>query len=145
MVSKLSEEKCMFDCNKREKLIVVGEERHQSIITANIKRNDDDLGRKWIEGRESDVKCFTHRSCVSTYTSRTHIERYVKKRAVENETSEGSSERTRRSDAGVFSLQTDCIFCGEEWQKKDPKHPDRWRRYSRVRPVKRVGKATFKD
>ena len=141
----MSDRKCIFSCSKIENLTLVSDERYKSIVNASVQRADTELCNQITEWKKNQVKCFTHRSCVSTYTSQTHIERYLKKRAAETESNEGSSKRTRRSDVGTFSFQTDCIFCGEECYEKDAKHPGRWCRYSRVRTVERVGKATFKD
>ena len=63
------------------------------------------------EYNDNGVKYFTHRSCVSTYTTQTHIKRYTKKReADDNESIDDSSKRTRRSDFGNFSFQTDLYF-----------------------------------
>ena len=139
----MSERKCIFNCE----LTIIKDERYQAFIKASYKRDDKELRIILQENKENNIISYFHRACASTYTSLTHINRYVKakKRAAEAETGSDSSKRTRRSDIDTFSFKTDCIFCGQVCLEKDPRHPDRWRRYSRCRTVDRLGKATFKD
>ena len=123
-------------------------DRIQSIINASQLRGDalpTDLESEIRKNKEYKIAC--HRSCVSTYTSKCKIDRYLKSR--QRSVSEPIPlKRSRRSDSDPeFSFQTHCIFCGKECiETPDPKNPGRWRPVSRCRTVESVSSSqTFKD
>lgn len=73
-------ERCFFKCNRTDKLITGGAQRINSIIEASITRQDTlhlDLRKKLDDDPSFSIKY--HSSCVSTYTSKTHIQRELKR------------------------------------------------------------------
>ena len=87
----------------------------------------------------------SHRDCISMYKSKTHIDRYLKKRRQDGKNEVPDSKKSRRSTVTAFDFQTYCLFCGKLCQEKDPKHPDRWQNYYIVRSVYTAGWIPFKD
>ena len=67
---------------------------------------------------------------MSTYTSQSHVQRFLKRKSDSAKCTNASPlKRRRRSDTPKFDFQTHCIFCGEYCNvQKDPKHPERWRK-----------------
>ena len=86
-----------------------------------------------------------HRNCVSAYTSKTHIKRFLSRR--NRKTGEAVVKRTCRSDISPFNFEEHCLICGEKCcPKPDPKHPNRWRRVIQCRTADRwPNQNTFKD
>lgn len=63
-----------------KQLITVGQDRIRSIISASKERQDDlyaDLERRLELDNQLTIMC--HKDCVSTYTSKTHIQRKLKR------------------------------------------------------------------
>jgi len=87
---------------------------------------------------------YCHKNCVSTYTSKTHIKRYLSKTS--NSESEPSRKRNRRSEA-TFSFREHCLICGERCiSEHDGKNPGRWRRVVQCRTAGGGSKLkSFKD
>ena len=114
---------CMFkhllNCNKDRGLFLsVTSKRLQSIKEASQQRNDDFHMQL---NNETDYE--THKQCVSTYTSRTHISRYLKRHKITTHMPK-HSKRTRRSEMPSFVWKEHCLFCGEECcMTPDPKNP----------------------
>ena len=54
-------------------------------------------------------------------------------------------KRLQQSDIHPFVFKTDCLFCGEKCEDKDPKHPDRWWNDSIITTVNGSGNPIFKE
>lgn len=118
---------CFFECGKQsEKLITSGAVRIRSIIGASQLRDDkihDKLQVQLDEDATFTIKC--HKSCVSSYTSRTNIHRQV---GVKIKHESPPVKRLCRSSLSSFDFRLHCIFCGETCNlKSDPRNPSRWR------------------
>lgn len=103
--------------------------------------------RKKKQSLDSTLKIKCHRSCVSTYTSKSQTDQH--KRKFDGPSSSGIPVKlTRRStDTSIFSFQHQCIFCGDRCQvEKDRKNPTRWRPAYVCREVgTEVGKPSLKQ
>lgn len=108
--------------------------------TASISRGDS-LHAQLSE--DSDTRYWCHKNCVSTYTSKTLIQRQISKCSASKPP---PKKRSRRSEDNVFIFQKHCFICGKTCEERDPKHPERWRPYSYCRTADR-GKLqrTFKE
>ena len=149
----MSDEQCLFDrtnkCKSRsEKLIESGHARIESIIRCS-KIYDDGLHTLLQEKLDSDptltIKC--HKSCVSTYTSKTLTQRHKRKHD-EPFSSNIPAKITRRStDISIFSFQHQCLFCGDRCDvEKNIKNPSRWRPAYVCREIgTEAGKASLKE
>ena len=96
---------------------IYGDEKHFELQETLDKNN------------EFTLKC--HKSCVSSYTSKTHTERHKRQRAGETD-SNVPRKVTRRSQSGDSAepsgFQNHCVFCVEFCNlKNDKKNPSRWR------------------
>ena len=92
--------------------------RIKSIVDASILRGDDIhvTVEKQLEANEiSTLPC--HRSCVSTYTLKHHIERSRKHLMKEKAVIEPPEKRTR-SSTEQFSFHTDCFLCGQSCEER---------------------------
>jgi hypothetical protein len=124
---------CFFNCGLAEQaLTAAGAVRIRKIIESSKLRCDNlhiELSNQLEENCDLTINC--HRSCVSTYTSSSHITRHRKRLGLEPERSPNESsppKRTRRSETPHYSFQDHCIFCGEIcMMDKDPRNPSRWR------------------
>ena len=118
-------EKCLFpNCEKTDKLSTGGLERINSIISASISRQDTlHIALRQRLTENPDLKVTFHRSCVSTYTSKTHIERELKRLGVNDRHIQQAKKRRSQ-----FDIRKYCLICESKCLTKDPKHPDRWRR-----------------
>lgn len=132
--------RCVFNCGHEGDVYTVGPDRVKAIIAASKIRGDE-----LHENITEDAKVCCHRSCVSTYTSKTHIERLKKRKSKQGTSREPERKRTRQSEENVFCFKKDCLFCGGFCEERDPKNPSRWRRYSIVRTVDRPHQKQFKD
>lgn len=115
-----------------EKYVTAGPVRIQTIIACS-KQYDDGLCVQLEEelSENSQLTIQTHRNCVSTYTSKTHIKRALKRKGDLDPipSTSSSPKRRRRSDTPGFNFQEHCLFCGEICNlQKDPKNPGRWRK-----------------
>ena len=138
---------CIFNCQRTEELKLLSKERLQGIIKAS-KTRDDDFHQQLptLDEYKDSHQLHCHRNCVSTYTSKTHIERYLKqKRKSSTEDHSGPSKRTRQSFESEFVFKRDCLFCGEECIAKDEKNPTRWRQYFEMRAINRPDQSPFKN
>ena len=126
--------KCVGD--EATELVNAGPQRVQTIINCS-RKYDANLYHELEAYIDSEFSTFTHISCVSTYTSRTHINRFLKRKGDAIDcTGASPMKRRRRSGTPKFSFQTHCLFCRELLElKKDPKHPDRWRKAYLCRSV----------
>jgi hypothetical protein len=89
-------QRCIFNCTRQEALQLVGADHIKSIIKASIPR-EDELHKTLEESLEADpeheIPC--HRGCVSTYTTKHHIEGARKKLAKQAATEEPPHKRSR--------------------------------------------------
>jgi hypothetical protein len=150
----MGEEKCFFEwkfnCSGRsgrsEPLSTAGAQRIKTIIKCSIQYGDE----KFIEQetKVQDDQDFTiqfHRSCVSTYTSKTHLKRAILLTGSGDSEASSSHPKKQRRSKTAFEFQKHCIFCGENcYLKKDPKPPDRWRAAYRFRLLE-TNKKLVKD
>ena len=68
-----------------------------------------------------------HRNCASTYTSKTHIKRFLQKQP--QSTEEPVVKRSCRSDITPFKFKDQCLICGDTCLTEvDHKNRKRWRR-----------------
>ena len=112
-------EQCYFQkidrcvCGESTPLLKAGPQRVQTIINCS-RKYDDDLYHELEASVENDneFSIHTHKTCVSTYTSRSHVERFLKRKGGSTECpSVSPMKRRRRSGTPKFDFQTDCIFC----------------------------------
>ena len=91
------------------------------------KQREDNLHNllPGVPSYNTNCPLYCHINCVCTYTSKNHIERYLKPK---RKSEDRPSKRTRHSlDNQSFIFQRDCLFCGEECLEQDKKNPGRWR------------------
>ena len=129
-------EECFFNwkfkCqHKKEPFIAAKAVRITNIIRCSKLYGDDkhfELQNALDKNTEITLKC--HKSCVSSYTSKSHTERH--KRQSDDQTEVTPHKVTRRSlstETGkTFKFREHCVFCAEECiLEKDKKNPSRWR------------------
>ena len=92
---------------------------------------------------EPDANYWCHKSCVSSYTSKSHIKSHVSKKGNNDAP---PAQRSRRSELDTFIFKEHCFLCGKTCEELDIRHPDRWRPVSYCRTADR-GKSqkSFKD
>ena len=136
-------QKCLFDwlfkcANKSEKLIESSLNRIETVIKCSKAYGDNlykSLERSLEEDKGFTINC--HKSCVSTYTSKEHVQRHLKRVNQEKPSSSIPRKKTRLSSEDIFSFQRDCLFCGELCVlEKDKKNPERWKPAYLCREVK---------
>ncbi|KAK3874873.1 hypothetical protein Pcinc_020193 [Petrolisthes cinctipes] len=122
---------CFFDCsNTSPNLINCGAARVQTIRDCSRRRGDGLIDK--LHGLDS-IRC--HKSCVSTYTSKHHLKRYITKKSNDSSPTETvvPPKRSRRLGTTIFNFKEHCVFCGEKALPLDPRHPDRWRKVYQCR------------
>ncbi|EDO50031.1 predicted protein [Nematostella vectensis] len=146
--------KCFFDwkfhCDGKGVLGKAGPARIESIIKFSKDYNDDihvTLAEQLKRNSLLTIQC--HRDCVSTYTSKQHLDRHKKRQGGGTSTSEAASQpvqKRRRSDVPAFSFKEHCLFCGELCEiKRNKKHPDRWKKAALCRTADtNPGEKSFK-
>ncbi|KAG0712797.1 hypothetical protein GWK47_017681 [Chionoecetes opilio] len=124
------DDQCFFDCgNNFSRLINCGSVRIETVRKCSVRRGDG-LANKLVPGVET-IRC--HKSCVSTYTSEHHIQRYLFRQQATS-TEEVPLKKSRRSgDTLIF--REHCLFCGERCLPADPRNPSRWRTVIQCRTV----------
>ncbi len=120
-----------------------GSRRIKSIIEASKLREDGihiSLEQELEANDKLTIKC--HRVCVSTYTSKCHIRRQLKRLREEgNMEPTVPDKRCCRSSSPKFNFREQCVFCGDLCiMDYDQKHPSRWRRVVLCRTADLVGK-----
>ena len=95
--------------------------------------------------KDSSLSIRCHRDCVSTYTSRLHVTRHLKRASDENVPHD--SPKRRRSFDSNFSFDCDCLFCGSNCDVVKPtKNPGRWRKAYIFRQIESIyGGNTVKE
>ena len=137
---------CVFNCKRNEELKRVSKDRLKSIINASTQREDDLLAQlPIVDSYDDNCPLYCHRNCVSTYTSKNHIDRHLNQKRKSTVPEEKTSKRTRSSSDKSFLFKQDCLFCGKECLERDNKNPGRWRIYYIVRTVNRPDKTAFTD
>ena len=90
-----------------------------------------------------------NKNCRSTYTSKTHIDRHLKRELSSQSCSRDllSPKGQRQSEVPKFKWLQHCLFCEKDCNVNvDLKQPDRWRQSDECRTSDRgKGKLTFKE
>lgn len=117
--------------------------RVESLRNASRERKDG-LSAKMDENATSFM---CHINCVSTYTSKQHIKRHLRKRTREEASLSVPSTSSKRLRSSCdFNFLQQCIFCGDECKLERPrKHPNRWKAAYLCRTVDTKGKCSLKD
>ena len=147
----MTEDRCLFEetfgCqSKKDQISKAGPTRIATIINFSKEYQDGihiDLSERLNLDPNLVIHC--HRSCVSTYTSKHHLQRHKKRSADESPCM--PSRKKRRSDASPFRFKEHCIFCGEICNlQKDKKHPDRWQKAALCQTAyAAAGRQSFKE
>ena len=131
----MASSECYFQCGKDAPLKTGGKARIESIISSSIARNDTHhVELKEQLQNDPDYKITFHKNCISTYTSSTHIKRYLKRMGSCISPSEVPLPKLR-SNYPAFNFRSQCLICSQDCLPKDPKHPGRWRRVVICRTV----------
>ena len=110
---------CLICGSKKPELI--RSSRIQSLHEASKQRGDG-VSEKLSEG---ELHFICHMNFNSTYCSKHHIERYLRKRKVE--TCDTPSPKRLRGTC-TFNFLQECLFCGQQCTVDcPPKNPNRWR------------------
>ena len=124
---------CSFDCQKKEvisekKVKVISAQRFTSIVKTS-KAINDGLYKTFSHADQSNlIQLYCHRTCVSSYTSKEHIKRALKRKEIVEETVNPEPAKRTRSSLfdSLFDFKKHCIFCGTKCFEKGPKNPTRW-------------------
>ena len=119
----------------------MSDEHIQSVTHSSIKCEN-----KFNELNSSKAEGFIlpcHRSCVSSYTSQHHMDRYVRKCKQLEEMDNSVEKRAHQSICQTFNFRRYCLFCRKECKNINPKNPDRWRPYYLVRTVATTNSTPF--
>ena len=141
------ESECYFQpCQSSKPLLTSTTGRIHTIINCSKARQDGKAVE--LEARMEANEHFTikfHKNCVSSYTSKTNIER-IKRRLEENPEVEQAPKRGRRSSITSFNFREHCLFCGEPCVvERDSKNPNRWRPAFLCRTAERGDRPSFKQ
>ena len=126
-------EECYFSkinkcrCPESSDYATAGPQRIQTIINCS-KKDDDNLHQNLQEclDNDSEYSICTHRTCVSTYTSKQQVEMFLKRKGTETTGLFVSARERRRSSMPDFDFKKECLFCGVTCNvNKDPKHSAR--------------------
>ena len=141
------EEKCIFNCSKTGHLLSAGAKRIHSIVASSKIRGDHlytdlDLQNRLQQFPDMTNKC--HKSCVSSYTSKTRMSRLAKRpNPTDVQTSNQPPPCCKRSKE--FHFKQHCFICGEQCLPVDKKNPVRWWVVYQCRTTDRPGMKTFKE
>ena len=136
------------NCNgSTDNLKLISKTRLDSIIEKS-KIREDSLHQQLMElsNQEQELlKC--HTNCVSTYTSKTHLKRWLDRHPKENSSQEDSSpKRVKRSEVTIFDWKQHCLFCGDSCEvTPERKNPGRHRPAYECHTSERPGRLSFKD
>ena len=136
---------CMNCSDSEAPLTVAGPDRINSIVAASKLRGDGLHASLTSTLQDTSRSLFVHRNCASTYTSKTHIKRFLQKQSKLSE--EPDVKRYRRSTITHFKFKEHCLICGEQCSSEpDSKNPERWRRVVQCRTADRGhNQDTLKD
>jgi len=150
MSPKYLEEVYAYACYNQagKPLINARSDRIRTIISASQARQDgkaEDLEALLEADEQLVIQC--HKDCVSSYTSKTNINRILKRSGMlisGGDVEASTSKRHRRCATATFHFKEHCLFCGETCVlNRDPKHPDRWRPAYSCRTAERREQHTF--
>ena len=100
---------CVFNCKRNEELKRVSKDRLKSTINASKQREDDLLAQlPIVDSYDDNCPLYCHRNCVSTYTSKNHIDRHLNQKRK----STVPEEKTSKRQINNFSLNR--IVCSVE-------------------------------
>ena len=139
----MSEEAVCFICGEKGKSILKETGRIDSIREASIQR-DDNLHCKL--GENVTVSC--HTNCLSTYCSRHHIERQLKRAASSSSNDSKAQQQSKRlrGCSNMFNFREHCLFCGLQCLvDRDERNPSRWKEAYLCRTADRGGRMSFKE
>lgn len=149
----MSENKCFFNfkfaCEKKsEKLSVAGAQRIKTIIKCSKVYEDqkfEELEEKTSSDKDFYILC--HRSCVSIYTSKSHLKRCLSPGNAVTEAGTSTTKMQRRSEVPNFNFKNDCLYRGQQCEvEKNKKNPHRWRPSFQFRAVEyKVKKISIKE
>ena len=111
--NKLESESYFQPCQSSKPLLTSTTGRIHTIINCSKARQDGKAVE--LEARMEANEHFTikfHKNCVSSYTSKTNIER-IKRRFEENPEVEQAPKRGRWSSITSFNFREHCLFCSE--------------------------------
>lgn len=97
---------------------------------------------------ETDAESFRcHKNCISTYCSKDHIQRFLKrKNSGEKASDQSNAPKRLRGRAREFNFLKQCLFCGEECElERSRKNPSRWRKAYLCRTAYSNDKTAWKD
>ena len=136
--------KSCMNCSEAP-LPVAGPDRLNSIVAASKLRGDGLHASLTSTLQDTSRSLFVHRNCASTYTSKTHIKRFLQKQSKLSE--EPDVKRSRRSTITHFKFKEHCLICSEQCSSEpDSKNPERWRRVAQCRTADRGhNQDTLKD
>ena len=124
------------------KLVAAKGARIEKMIESSHRRGDNvhiSLQRQYDLDKDMVITC--HHNCVSTYTSKEHIQRHLKRKEGSRSQLACDQPRTKiqgRSGYSAFDFQQHCLFCGEQCHMEpDPCHPDRLRQVKLCRTADR--------
>ena len=120
-------------CNRSDQLQAFKVNAIKRVIECATARHDDDTRKsmqKLLDEHCEQASVNLHKNCYCSYTSKSHIGRYVAKKRKEGliESEDVPAARVRRSQAVDFDFKNQCLFCAQICVPLDPKHPDRWDR-----------------
>ena len=142
---------CIFkgylsNCHRGAEVQSISQKRLCSIREARKLRKDSLCSN--LPSLNQD-NLMAQKNCLSTYTSKTHIVRHLKRELSSQSCSRDllSLKRQRRSEVPKFKWLQHCWFCGEDCNIiVDKKHPDLWRESYECRTSDRgKGKLAFKE
>ena len=102
---------CMFqsilDCSDTHELVEaqLTLTRKEKVKQCSERRDDH-----FYETLDSSSALYYHQNCYLTYTSNNHIERYLKRKNQNQETS--CVKRSKRSSSTFFDFKKNCLICG---------------------------------
>lgn len=137
----------ILDCRKDNANLIAGTQtRLDSIVSASKIRGDGlhETVDAYLHNPNLGT-VYYHKNCVSTYTSKTHIQRHLSKESRQTE-DEPVVKRLRRSEVTSFDFKLHCIFCGKVCiPNPDAHNPARWRKVVQCRTANRESDKTFKQ
>ena len=152
------EESCLFKGNEQintcspstksgKPLKILSKGRLESVKKQSRKRKDKLHSSLDLMSSPHRRKLKYHEACISTYTSKWHINRRKRQRK-KSESNEPCVKRVHRSSTvETFNWKEDCLFCAKPCKiEKDPKHPDRWEEAYLCRTSERsnIGREQYK-
>ena len=121
---------------------VIQSKRIGAIRRASEERGDNLIRR--IEDSNDLILC--HKNCISTYCSKEHITRHLKRQTLANSSSCDPRPKRLRCNENKFDFKENCIFCGKACVvQRDKRNPSRWREAYLCRTADRRGKESFKS